>query len=650
MIVIREDVIIDESDIREEFVRASGPGGQNVNKVSTAVQLRFDMNGSSILPDDVRARLIQLAGNRISKDGILVIDARQHRTQEKNRQDARERLITLIRRATFKPRPRVKTRPSQASRQKRLDSKRHQSLIKKKKRSAAGFREMSKMENAVQGFSDMAGYGTGIVNIFWKGKGKMNQEHYDILKNQGVEAWNKWRDENPDVKPDLRGADFIGADLMLKFNIETDVRACTNFTNTDFRNAKLSNTNLNNADLSGADLSGANLSSAKLYGARLNGARLYKTRLRGAFFSEKRLDVKVLNDTDLRDSDIYLTRRPSEKLTRSSLSNADLSGADLCNTDLYLAGLNGVKLTNANLRDANLIKTEFIDANLTAADLTGSKLIDSDLRFANLCDAKLIGADLRSANLMNASLINANLSGIKLIGAKFQGAKFKFCTVDGSTIISNCEIDRHTDFRGVDLDGIRIDLGIKELMKYNTRRMNWEDWYKKQNITIEWFVKLFWSISDYGRSTGKLLATFFISSFFFAMLYSCYPNIINGLKQEELQFLRAFYFSIVTMTTLGFGDMYAAPGSFWGYILLMLQVLLGYVLLGALITRLSILFTAEGPSGKFTPDSEKNGILLASSVFLLSFISVFFILLACYPDKTLLEIIAHLSQSVCNFR
>ncbi len=228
--------------------------------------------------------------------------------------------------------------------------------------------------------------------------------------------------------------------------------------------------------------------------------------------------------------------------------------------------------------------------------------------------------------------------------------------MDGSTIISDCEIDRNTDFRGVGLDGIRIDPGIKELLKYNIRRMNWEDWYKGHKI-LKWFAKPFWLISDYGRSTGRLLATFFISSLVFAIIYWLFPDIINNLANPEekilscgMQFLRSFYFSIVTMTTLGFGDMYAAPGSIAGYFLLMLQVLLGYVLLGALITRLSILFTAEGPSGKFTPDTEKNGILLASSVFLLSFISVFFILLACYPDKTLLEIIDQLSQSVCNFR
>src|SRR5215216_5719923 len=131
MIPVTETLAIDESEITESFIRGSGPGGQNVNKVASAVQLRFDVRRSPSLPESVKARLERLAGSRLTQEGVLVITAQRHRTQERNRQDALARLVDLIRRAAVPPTPRRKTRPTAASRARRLETKKRRSGIKR---------------------------------------------------------------------------------------------------------------------------------------------------------------------------------------------------------------------------------------------------------------------------------------------------------------------------------------------------------------------------------------------------------------------------------------------------------------------------------------------------------------------------------------
>ena len=123
MLQVSPRIQIPESELSERFIRSPGPGGQNVNKLATAVQLRFDVAGSPSLPEDVRARLLGLAGRRLDGAGVLTIEAHRFRTRERNREDARERLVDLICRAAHRPKPRVATKPTRASQRRRLESK-----------------------------------------------------------------------------------------------------------------------------------------------------------------------------------------------------------------------------------------------------------------------------------------------------------------------------------------------------------------------------------------------------------------------------------------------------------------------------------------------------------------------------------------------
>jgi ribosome-associated protein len=135
MLHIADDIVLDMAEIKESFIRSTGPGGQNVNKVSTAVEMRFDARRSPSLPQAMRARLEKLAGQRLTSDGIIVIVANRFRSQHRNRQDALERLIALLKKAAEPPRPRHPTRPTRASKQRRADAKRRRSAVKALRRS-----------------------------------------------------------------------------------------------------------------------------------------------------------------------------------------------------------------------------------------------------------------------------------------------------------------------------------------------------------------------------------------------------------------------------------------------------------------------------------------------------------------------------------
>jgi uncharacterized protein YjbI with pentapeptide repeats len=398
---------------------------------------------------------------------------------------------------------------------------------------------------------------------------RFSEEQYHMLlhcsEQKDITKWNQWRGEHEDEEILLEGAELKHAHLE-----EADLVGA-HLENADLRKANLKNAGLDEAHLENADLRFAHLEDATLLEAHLEHADLRRARIENAYLEDAHLE--------------------NTKLRAAHLENADLEGA--C-------------LENANLRRAHLENTALKRGHLENANLTG---------------ANLKNANFRGGHLENAKLIMANLEGASFIGANLNGTDFSGVIVDGKTLIWRCKVDRKTNFEGVGLGSARIDPATRQLLEYNIRRMNWEKWYSTENKSLPelcnlviWLVKrlvrFFWAMSDYGMSTGRIIVCFLGFAFVFATAYRLWPNLVafNGKAdiQDFQNFLHAFYFSVVTMTTLGFGDIAANPESWRGQVLLMVQVILGYVLLGALVTRFAVLFTAGGPARKFTPMSRET--------------------------------------------
>ena len=319
-------------------------------------------------------------------------------------------------------------------------------------------------------------------------------------------------------------------------------------------------------------------------------------------------------------------------LRKANLKNANLSSCNLKNSILIRADLKGAKLDGANLENAELISTNLKEARLTSANLKGAKLRfaclqdvifhEAYLKEANFARADLTRAFLHGTFLQNANFSYANLNGVKIRDAHLQSSNFGAAIVNGETLIWSCFFNKETDFTGVGLTSARVEPQLLSLFETNIRRIWWKKWFdkNKQDMTsiVKRFkkskiknsplllnyisiliqillIKTFWWTTDYGSSTIRLLKTFIGISIVFAILYTLLPELTNDLvlcstNSILYRFIRAFYFSIVTMTTVGFGDISANPASLAGHIALILHVIIGYTILGGLVVRLGILF------------------------------------------------------------
>lgn len=315
--------------------------------------------------------------------------------------------------------------------------------------------------------------------------------------------------------------------------------------------------------------------------------------LQGAVFQFRSLKGVNLHSANLAGSHFY----------RCSLEDADLSYADLTGADLRAA----------NLRSASLHGVRMRAANANAADFEAAKFYCFSPFASHLEGTSFVGANFRKANLGNSHLGGADLSCTDL-----RGADAKCAAVDGGTMVWGCEVDEDTDFTGVGLDSARVEPGLKVLLEYYTRRRRWREWYRQgswlHRTLKHTLVQGFWWMSDYGRSTGRILGMFLGVALLFATMYyvSCLvysPGILANLAEADgvlvppdVMPVRAVYMSIASMT--GLGDLQPNADCVLSYVLVTIHVVLGYILLAALVTRLAILFTASGPVSRWTRQKE----------------------------------------------
>lgn len=481
-------------------------------------------------------------------------------------------------------------------------------------------------------------------------------KHIAILR-RGVSFWNRWREKNPGISPDISRA-VLG--------------------NSDFREINFSNTNLHSTNLSGADLSKADLTEAVLSRAKLIETDLSNVISPRANYSNSKLYNAKFIDAELSNA----------TFNGATLNKADFTKAHLEEAFFLQAECTGTVFTSAALNGATLNGCTLFNVNFEGAELSGSYLKSVTIEDSNLSHASLDRADLNKAIFLNSNLSNVNLSDAICTENTFDhcdlcGTNARAILVNGGTLLRECKIDEYTDFELVGLDTLRIDSVTKELLRFNIRKKHWDEWepyYHHRSLMIRPLLrliygaklhKIFLKVSNYGLSSTRIAKYFICITMFFAVLYYAWgaidyyylkinycpgvvenlfvvkcsdapkqleesnqasgdmqleePNQASGGKQLEepnqvvscyIIPVRAIYFSIVTMTTLGFGDMYAMPmptsiannhkycryaivRSLAGHVCLVFQVILGYIFLGALITRFGIIFTGSGPIEDF---------------------------------------------------
>ncbi|WP_081263255.1 pentapeptide repeat-containing protein [Pseudomonas putida] len=297
--------------------------------------------------------------------------------------------------------------------------------------------------------------------------------------------------------------------------------------------------------------------------------------------------------------------------------------------DLHNANFEGASIQGANFRNARMYGANFTHSTIelssfTSAELIkvsfhGAKILMTDFNHANLQQSTLEDAIIQTVNMHETILYRANLRGTRFDGSpplptgflknsSLCGAKLTQAHFNSSTIFENYNVSTETDFRTISFESANYSQGLRHTLRYCNRRHNWSDWYEGKNRLLSTLTKFFWSLSNYGFSPSRVLASFVLSTLAFAYVYMLFPNLIKGMEPHSL--MDSLYFSVVTMTTLGFGDM-SAQNHWIAQLLVITQVLFGYFLLGSLITMLSELFYSDGPPQGLVSHPRSVGSMVA---------------------------------------
>lgn len=281
---------------------------------------------------------------------------------------------------------------------------------------------------------------------------------------------------------------------------------------------------------------------------------------------------------------------------RAIFKGAKFYAVDMSCCNFMEADLSDIKAEGSTFRESNFVRAKIVAGTFTMCGFEQSNFQEANLFSVNFFESSFQDCLFYRADLSKAKFYGGGYNPIvgKELRFNLCGAVFLDATFTNETYFHLANVSINTDFRTISFESACYSSGLRQTLQYCNRRHNWEDWYSKNKNTKSFLVRLFWLSSDYGRSPQRVIMSFSIICFFYALIYYFAPSLTSA--DGELPLFRSIYFSVVTMTTLGFGDISANASSWLSQLFLITHVLAGYVLLGALLTVLSNLFVADGPS------------------------------------------------------